>query len=401
MITRNSLQLLIACQLATFVIASVVTTIGLIVPAAAEYYGVEVTDMAAQFTWFTAAGLVGQLVAFVVFDYFSIKRALLTSHLICAAALTAIHFTLQFEWLALWFVLFGLAISTAICGSSTLITQLWDGRARQAAIVAQDAMFNGGGVIFAALTSYFLARALPFSSTYLITAGVILFVIVLILLSSFERGRTAPGPSGAEPIRTQWNPRIVLIGISLLVFMTAKITLFIWAPQYITSHFAVAPSVGGTFMSNIFTAALIGSIAGTWLVAHISVRYLVYAFVTLSLVSAYLLTQLERVEHVLLLAFAYGLSVSATFNAYVAFALTQVRTPTHRNIAYMLLMSSLGSSIAPLVSSQIVEVTGGIEWALNSAVIMLAVVIVTLVIAEVLGWQRRALPPEETLQETD
>ncbi len=401
MINRNSLQLLIACQLATLVIAGVVTTMGLIVPAAAEYYGVAVTDMAAQFTWFTGAGLVGQMVAFVVFDYFSIKRALLTSHLICAAALTAIHFTLQFEWLALWLSLFGLAISTAICGSSTLITQLWDGRARQAAIVAQDAMFNGGGVVFAALTSYFLARELPFSSTYLITVGVILFVIMLILLSRFDRGVAAPGPHGAEPLKTEWNSRIILIGISLLVFMTAKITLFIWAPQYITSHFNVEPGVGGTFMSNIFTAALIGSVAGTWLVAHISVRYLVYAFVTLSLASAYLLTQLEQVEQVLLLAFAYGISVSATFNAYVAFALTQVTTPTHRNIAYMLLMSSLGSSIAPLVSSHIVEVSGGIEWALNSAVIMLAAVIVTLALAELLSWQHRALPRESTLPETD
>ncbi len=403
MITRNALQLLVACQLATFVIAGMVTTIGLIVPAAAEHYGVEVTAMAAQFTWFTGAGLVGQLIAFVVFDYFSVKRVLLTSHLVCAAALTAIHFSMQFELLALWFVLFGLAISTAICGSSTLITQLWDGRARQAAIVAQDAMFNGGGVIFAALTTYFLTRALPFSSTYLVTVAVILFAIALILLSTFERNLAAtPGPGGADPLKTEWNPRIILIGISLLVFMTAKITLFIWAPQYITSHFGVSPAVGGTFMSNIFTAALIGSVAGTWLVAHISVRYLVYVFVTLSLASAYLLTRLQNVEHVLLLAFAYGLSVSATFNAYVAFALTQVRAPTHRNIAYMLLMSSLGSSLAPLVSSQIVERSGQIDWALNAAVLMLVAVIVSLAIAEVLARMgaRTSMASPPPLEET-
>ena len=386
---RNSIQLLVACQLATFVIAGVVTTIGLIVPAAAEFYGVEVTAMAAQFTWFTGAGLVGQMVAFVIFDYFSIRRVLLVSHLVCASALLGIHFALGFELLALWFTLFGLAISTAVCGSSTLITQLWDGRARQAAIVAQDAMFNGGGVIFAALTGWFLSRSLPFSSTYLVTVGFIALALLLVFFSRFETHTDVPGPGGAEPIQTQWNARIILIGISLLLFMQAKITIFIWAPQYITEHFAVPASVGGTFMSNIFTAALIGSIAGTWLVAHINVRYLVFGFVALSLLSAALLPRLDSVDDVLMLAFAYGMSVSATFNAYLAYALTQVATPTHRNIAYMLLMSSLGSSFAPLFSSQVVAATGDMAWALNSAVLMLVVVVLILAVAQALSWQSR------------
>jgi len=42
--------LLIICQLATLIIAGVVTTMGLIVPKAAEFYQVGVTEMASQFT---------------------------------------------------------------------------------------------------------------------------------------------------------------------------------------------------------------------------------------------------------------------------------------------------------------------------------------------------------------
>ena len=388
---RNTIQLLVVCQLATFVIAGLVTTIGLIVPVAAEHFGVEVTTMAAQFTWFTGGGLVGQLVSFVIFDYFSIKRVLLVSHAVCAAALTAIHFTFQFEWLALWLALFGVAISAAICGSSTLITQLWQGRARQAAIVAQDAMFNGGGVIFAAVVTWFIAREYPFSSSYLVIVGVGVLVIALILLSSFDHLKSA-ADDPEQTTHTEWNASIVLIGVSLLVFMTAKISLFIWAPQYITTHFEVPAETGAAFMSNVFTAALVGSVAGTWLVAHINVRFLVYGFVLLSLVSAYLLTTLQNLEQVLMLAFAYGLSVSATFNAYVAFALTQVQVPTHRNIAYLLLMSSLGSSLAPLVSSQIVEVSGQMVAALTGAVIMLVFVTLSLGLAELLSRRQSTVP---------
>jgi len=381
---RNRAQLMVVCQLATFIISGVVTTIGLIVPAAAAHFDVEVTTMAAQFTWFTGAGLVGQLCAFIVFDHFSIKRVLLASHLACAAALLAIHFTTAFPWLSLCFVVFGISISTAICGSSTLITQLWQGRAQQAAIVAQDAMFNGGGVIFAALAAAFVARGLPFSSTYLVTVGIIVLVLLLIAMSSFA-GASAQQTETPTRAHTEWNPRILLLGIALLLFMLAKITIFIWAPQYVTEHFAADATVAGTFMSNIFTTALIGSIAGTWLVTRIKVSYLVYGFVVLSLLSASMITRLESLGAVLMLAFVYGLSVSATFNAFVALSLTQVKAPTHRNIAYMLLMSSLGSALAPLVSSQIVELRGELTSALGAAALLLGTVVVLLTIVELLN----------------
>jgi fucose permease len=167
--------------------------------------------------------------------------------------------------------------------------------------------------------------------------------------------------------------------------MLAKITIFIWAPQYVTERFATDATVGGTFMSNVFTTALLGSIAGTWLVTRIKVSYLVYGFVGLSLLSAALLTQLDSLSAVLMLAFAYGLSVSATFNAFVAFSLTQVRLPTHRNIAYMLLMSSSGSALAPLVSSRMVEWQGELTAALSGAVALLSVVMVLLLAVETLN----------------
>ena len=381
---RNRAQLMVVCQLATFIISGVVTTIGLIVPAAAAHFGVDVTQMAAQFTWFTGAGLVGQLCAFVVFDHFSIKHVLLASHFACGAALLGIHYTVHFELLSIWFVVFGMGISTAICGSSTLITQLWQGRMQQAAIVAQDAMFNGGGVIFAALAAALLARSWPFSSTYLITAGIIAAILVLISISRFNENLSPASPT-PQTVKTEWNPRIVLLGIALLLFMLAKITIFIWAPQYVTEHFSAAPTVAGTFMSNIFVTALIGSIAGTWLVTRIKVSYLVYGFAGLSLLSASLITQLQTLDGVLALAFVYGLSVSATFNAFVALSLTQVHLPTHRNIAYMLLMSSLGSALAPLVSSQIVAWRGELGGALSAAVGLLVVVVALLLIVEVLS----------------
>jgi len=221
------------------------------------------------------------------------------------------------------------------------------------------------------------------------------FVLILSFISNFEKDLTYAIDEDGD-IETEWNIGIIVIGISLLLFMLAKISIFIWAPQFVEQKFGIGGAVSGQFMSNIFTAALIGSLAGTWLVSRINVKYLLYAFVIVSTGSVWLLTQTTDIDTVLLLAFVYGISVSATFNAYMAFALTFVAVPTHRNIAYMLLMSGLGSSGAPLFSSQAVEIGGNIEAALTFCFVTLLFVAATLVIGELLNKSPKTTAPEDT-----
>jgi TsgA-like MFS transporter len=191
--------------------------------------------------------------------------------------------------------------------------------------------------------------------------------------------------SSTADLQTQWNSGIILTGFSLLLFMLAKISVFIWAPLFIEQRFSVDSSVSGNFMSNIFSAALAGSLIGTWLASRIKVKYLLYSFVVISTASIWLLLSSENIETVLMLALMYGISVSATFNAYMAYALTFVKTPTHRNIAYMLVMSALGGALAPYCSSKAVELGEGTDDALLFCFAVLVIVMVTLVVSELLG----------------
>ena len=183
---------------------------GLIIPSAATHFDVEVTTMASQFTWFTGAVFVGYILSFVVFDKFSIKQVLITAYVTCIAAILLIHFTQDFTMLAVWFAVFGIAISLVACGSSTLITQIWEGKARQTVLVAQDALFNGGGVIFSMTATWFAAGMFQFSSTYLVVAGIIICTLGMIFTANFDREiiSTEPGSSQvntpeAELIKTQ------------------------------------------------------------------------------------------------------------------------------------------------------------------------------------------------------
>ncbi len=366
---------------------------GLIIPSAAKHFDVEITAMASQFTWFTGAVFVGYILSFVVFDKFSIKSVLITAYITCIAAILLIHFTQNFTMLAVWFAVFGVAISLVACGSSTLITQIWEGKARQTVLVAQDALFNGGGVIFSMTATWFVAGMFQFSSTYLVVAGIIICTLGMIFTANFNKEIISTGTDldskaavpEVDSVKTQWNLGIIMVGISLMLFMLAKIAMFIWAPQFVEQKFQVGGAVSGEFMSNVFSAALVGSLAGTWLASRINVKYLLYIFVLISTISVWLLTATDDLDLMLLLAFAYGISISATFNAYMAYALSFVAIPTHRNIAYMLVMSALGSSLAPISSSMAVDLTGNIADALLFCFGILVLVVFTLGSSEFLS----------------
>lgn len=360
---------------------------GLIIPRAAAHFDVTAVSMASRFTWFTGGVFVGYLLSFVVFDRFTIKQVLLAAYSVCLLSIALLHFASSYLLLTAWLACFGIAISIALCGSSTLITRLWEQRARQTVLVALDATFNGGGVIFSALATWFASQALPFSSTYIVVACIIVVVLLAAWSSDFTADEVIVSDD-ARALKTEWNIGIILIGVSLLLFMTAKIGMFIWAPQYVEAKFAVSGAVSGQFMSNIFIAALIGSLAGTWLVSRMNVKYLLYAFVVVSTLAVWLITSVSHIDSMLLLGFLYGISVSATFNAYMAFALSFVAVPTHRNIAYLLLMSGLGSSLAPLISSQAVSIGGDIVDALWLCFVVLMLVIATLLLGEWLSKRR-------------
>ena len=84
---------------------------------------------------------------------------------------------------------------------------------------------------------------------------------------------------------------------------------------------------------------------------------------------------------VLIIGYFYGVSVSATYNSYVAFGLSFIDSPSHKHVVYLQLMSGLGSTMAPFVSSVIVEETGSTIMAVQFSFVILVVVALTLIIS--------------------
>ena len=380
--TLNQTRLMFIPLLATLIMAGFVTTIGLVTEPAAEHYGVSITDIAGRFSWLTAGVFIGGVLAFFIFDHVPIKQVILGSYIAAIGLIFWLHVSDSYVLLPFLLGLIGNFFAIVGCGGVTIITQQWRGNKGQMIMVAQDAMFNGGGIAFSALVTWFVVNAYGWTSVYVVVIVFLGIVVLLAGLSSFdpavEMEEVESDAVGA------WNAGIILVGISLLLFMVAKISIFVWAPQFIQQTFSVGPEAAGQFMGNVFIAAFIGSLFGTWAASKIAVRYLLYGFVLVSLAAVFAMSVVKTVSIILILGYCYGVSVSATYNSYVAFGLAFVDNPSHKNVVYLQLMSGLGSTLAPFISSLIVKQTGSTAMAIRFCFATLLVVAVTLLVSNFL-----------------
>ena len=372
------------CLMATAVMSGLVTTIGLLTESAAALYQVKITEIASQFSWLISGFSLGYVMSFFVFDYFSMRRVIVASYSSALFSVLFIHFVPLYALLSILFLLVGTCSGIMVCAAGTLIAQFWHDKARQSVLVAQDAVFNGGGVCFAWLVPLLLANNFAWSTTWITITTFYVLVMILALLSSLEQGSDDTSSKESKSETTEWNAGFIMIGVSLFLFLFAKIVLFVWAPQFVEQKFMVGGPESGQFMSNIFTAAMLGSIAGVYVVSRINVKYVLYCLVILATLSTWMFSLVTELKYMYLVAFVFGISISATYNSYVAYALNLVQSPNHKHIAYLNLMGGVGSALGPLVSSQVVEMRSDTASAITLSFITYIVVFLILVVANIL-----------------
>lgn len=381
----QTIRVIIVCLLTQIVIAGFVAPMGLLSEPMARQNGIAIPVAAAQFSYLTGGVFLGYILSFSIFDLFRIKTVYCAVYGGLCAITLLLHGTGNLLVQSIALVLIGIFSSIAVVTAGTIISRGWRGKPRQTLLVLQDVMFNGGGIGFTLIATFYIAQNLRWTTTYATAAAIALAAAILAAITTLD---SRPSQRTAdEDKRTEWNPGVILVGISVLLFMTAKISVFLWAPQFVEQTLNVSAAESGQLMKNIFTAALLGSILGTYVASRIAIQYLLTGLLSMGLLSLWSMTQNTSLETVLLLGYCYGASVSATFNSYTAFGLSFVATPTHKNVSYLLLCGGIGSTLAPYVSSKVVGWSGSVYSAMMLCVGLMAIVLVSI---PLLAWTQAA-----------
>ena len=372
----------------TFIISGILNPIGLISGPVAESYGIPITAAVARFGYYTVGVFAGYILSFYIFDYVKLKSVVVIGYGMLAMSIAGLY-TIEYGPAMMFFLfMIGLIASVQVCGASTLVSWIWSGKPRQTVLIAQDAMFNGGGIVFTALTTWLLAANYHWATTYAVVGVVALLIGSIAATTDVKE---AKGNDEEPRIQTSWNFGILAVGASVLLFLAGKISIFIWAPQFAEQVFGANILESGRLLTNIFVGAFCGSLIGTYVVSRMRIEFFLIAMLSIGGTGLWLMISASDLQAVLLTGYLVGASIGATFNGYTAFGLSFVATPSHKNVAYLLLAGGIGAAIAPWFSSQIVEITGEVRDALLVCLAIQGVVLVSVLLLTVYN-QRRQRP---------
>ena len=355
--------------------------IGILIGPIASKYNIEMTSAAALFTVLIGGSLLGNSIAYFVFDFIKIKIVTIASYVMVLLFVMGFFLTDHFYYLPVAFLVIGICSGIGVCAGGTLVSQLWVGRHRQVIIVSQDAVFNLAGALFPLITEYLLARNFDWSTSYMAVASASVVIIILSMMSTFDtKQQNINDPNE----RTEWNINIILSGICLLVLMIAQYSIIIWAPQYVEQSFGVSPNQSAGIISNFYTAALFTSIVATFVVSKLQIEYFIGAMILLGFYCAWRFLKATSFEEFYYLSFIFGVAIAATYNSFLVYGVNFVESPSHKNVSFMLISGGIGAALAPYLSGKVVE-RFDTYYALNVGWILFSVVFALLIWNEVIS----------------
>ena len=352
--TSEKLRLSLICILIYVVIAGFVTQIGLLTGPIASAYNKEVTSTTAIFSFLTGGFLAGTFAAYFLLDYIRIKSMVLGYGLLLIISVFGILFIENYSVLPVFLGIIGFVTGISTCIAGIVVGRLWEAKKRESFFIGLDAAYNLGGVFFPFVTTYILLRQLPW--TYCLLAVVVFVAIILYL--SLQSGFSNINPDKNMPASqgmVEWNSGIIIAGVTLFLVIHGKYSIILWLPQYAQNVLALGPEEAGKLISSVFSTALIGSVAGIYIVAKIRIMYFICAALLTGTLSGLLFTFVGSYASAVLIAATFGLAVSVLYNVFVVYGLNFVSQPSHKHISFIIVSSGIAATIAPYSSSLIVK----------------------------------------------
>ena len=166
----NRVKTIFICLIASFVMSGFLNPIGLISEPVSQSLGIPITEAVARFGYFTVGVFFGYLVSFFVFDFIRLRLVVIFGYGLLMLTVGGLFLFENDAAMKFFLFVIGMLASVQVCGASTLVSSLWRDKSRQTMLIGQDAAFNGGGILFTSLTTWFIASGFHWGATYTLVA---------------------------------------------------------------------------------------------------------------------------------------------------------------------------------------------------------------------------------------
>jgi len=370
-LSLTSMSLLIS-----FTLGGLSSQIGLLVSPIAGSFNIAQTTAAAQFSWLTGGILAGNVLAAPALRYFNIRYVVASCYLVLIACSIGLHAVPTFVLVPVFFSIIGTTAGIGVVAVSTIIAQIWQDRQRQSVLVAQDALFNSGGMAFPALIGLLLGRHFAWSWGFLNIAVVGAVIVVLAAASRYD---SIQKPKPGEPSASEWPLGLLVAGACLFSIIVCFVTIIVWLPIHAEGAFTASREAAAGVISKIFLTAFLGSFLFVFVVMKVIIQRFITVVVLIGCICAYLFVKAGSISNLGVVALAYGFAIAAVYHSFIAWGLSYTKRPNYQHVTFLYVCPGVGGTIAPYMSSKIVE-NLGISWAFYWSSILYGVVLVAVVV---------------------
>lgn len=332
--------------------SGMLSPIGIVLPALADFTGLPVTEAAELFSWLTLGILVGSALALVVFDLLSLRAAMLLVYAAIAAALLSLYLASELWLLRLALGVVGAGCGVGLAAAASAISLLYEEDRRASMLVITDGAFSVSGAATSSLAVVLVAAGLHWSAVYLAVAG---FALLILLLAGSTAFPAAPVPAKVTALSARWPAPVWLCVLALFLYTLGQYSLLWWLPTHLENTLLMPRESAGSLVSRFWTGMLLGQLFVAWWVLRIGARRLVLLSVSATCLMSIPLWTVSAPELLPWLALLWGVANLGLLKVVIAFASLSVPVPTPRLIAALLFGATAGTAVSPAVTSALVE----------------------------------------------
>ena len=358
--TINTARISLSSFLAYFIMAAIITPLGVVSAPIADYFSVSITTATSAFSSLTSGIFVGALVAIFVFDFLRIRTVVMCAAGLIGGALISLYFFTHFFLFTAALFVVGVGCGVSMSGASVVITNAFSEKMRPSMLLLTDSFYSGAGTLSTLLAVSLIALNWHWWSAYLLALGAIALLLVLAFLSDYPEHKD-PSEAGvsARTASKPWPLSVYLCGLSLLLYLLGLVTIYSWVPNYAQASLGFSQADAGNLVSRLFSGMFFGQLIMFVLVLKLPIRPLILiCLVGATALSSFMWSEqwpgqfFTSIEQNI---FVLGLVGGGILKVAISYGTTLTEKPSPKMVSFLLFNTSLGTAIAPALSSWVVD----------------------------------------------
>ena len=343
-VSSNRRLFICACLcLVTFGI--VLTTLGAVLPAVMERFGIDKSSAGALLLLMTFGILTGALTSGPVLDRRGYKAILLVMMALIIVGLEGVAFAPSMTWLRVAVFVTGFGGGVINGGANALVSDIsGDARGRGLNLLA---VFFGVGAMGVPLALALLTAR--FSHATLIAGVGALLVMPLTVMGT----TTFPPPKQpqrfpvADVTRLLRDPLMQLMGVMLFLQSGVEITVGGWTSTFVTEELAVTERSALIILSLYWTGMMVARLAVGTVLSGIAAFRVLYSSLAIAFVGAVLLLAADTAVVAAIGGFLLGVGFAAMFPTLLGFIGTRYAALSGTAIGAALAVALMGGMLLP------------------------------------------------------